>query len=133
MVTPPITQLVLCSSATPCVYKLADGSTNTDTETVCDFGSCKVEVALYFASTPSSIAYSFKFFDACKGGTPIDLPGPRAVAGDANRLNPDIPFPDMMLSLPSGLKAGYLVVVVSSPSAAISKALLVPAGAQTCT
>jgi hypothetical protein len=113
--TAPVTSVQICSPLSQCTIF----GTAPDTDTVCDgTTSCKVDVAIYFSAAQSAgIAYTFKFFDACSGQT-TDLPGP--AIGPLTFYKPAIPHPGFLVTLPAGVKAGYLVAILTSPGAGIS-------------
>jgi hypothetical protein len=128
--TAPITSVQICGPGSPGLgTPCPQFGTTPDTDLTCDgVSSCQVDVAVYMTSVQSAaIAFTFKFFDLCNGQT-TDLPGP--ASGSSPYDHPAIPHPHELVTLPSGVKAGDLIVVVTSPAAAISAPLQL--GATSC-
>lgn len=121
----PVTKVQFCTTATPC--HIAAGVTD-ESATICDLGSCKVEVALYFSGPQhSAVSYIIKLFDRCSGTT-TDLPGPNPYTPPGYAVV--IPSDHWNVSIPAGTKSAALVAVSQAPAVAASAPLLL--GADSC-
>jgi len=123
---PPITKVVICTTATPCPI---GAGTPPETGTTCDLNSCKIEVAIYFSAPQRTpVEYMVKLFDRC-ANTTKDLPGPNPYTppGYVVVIPTNTNWP---VSIPAGTKSAAIVVVTKQPTAAASAPFLL--GGESC-
>jgi len=130
---PPLTSVKFCTPAAPCVF---GGSVPPAMDTNCTLGGpCHVDMAVFWTgNTVNTLTFSIEFFDRCNNPNNGSITVLHRTDQNVARFRPiydPAPAGGYPVALPSGIKAGALVVIADTGTVKAASAPLL-LGASAC-